>query len=152
MIHYCENKDDLNFILTKGTSPPYIPVLPTKMFNIPILKQLINSQKVSGLVLHSNNETLHDFSHENQCPNPNSGLNGTCHEKSVWNPLGTGILYMDIPFPLFYVESELEILKMKNCFKKFNNFSYDGQNDRSLCSLELRAFMYATTNTPTCIR
>lgn len=113
---------------------------------------MISSQKVSGLILHSNNETLQNFSHEHQCPNPTTSLNATCDLGSPWNSLGTGILYMNIPFPIFYVESELEIIKMKNCFKKFNNYSYDSHNDRSLCSLELGAFMYATTNTPTCIR
>lgn len=152
VIHYCENLDDLDFILNHGTSPPYIPVIATKLFSVVVLKNMINSKKVSGLILHSNNETLDHFTHENQCPNPTSSLNDSCDEISPWNPLGTGILYMNVPFPMFYVESELEILKMKNCFHKFNNFSFDSQNDRSLCSLELGAFMYATTNTPTCIR
>lgn len=152
VIHYCDTDEDLNFILKNGMSSPYIPVLPTKLFNISILRSMINSQKVSGLILHSNNETLTHFTHEYQCPNPVSSLKDTCDMKSPWNPFGTGILYMDIPFPIFYVESELEISKMKNCFQKFNNFSYNSQNDRSLCSLELGAFMYATTNTPTCIR
>lgn len=152
MIHYCETTVDINFILNNGTSHPYIPVLPTKLFSVSILRTMISSQKVSGIILHANNESLSHFTHEYQCPNPTSSMNGSCSDTSPWNPFGTGILYMDIPFPIFYVESELEISKMKDCFGKFNNYSYDTQNDRSLCSLELGAFMYATTNTPTCIR
>lgn len=152
VIHYCENIEDVHFILINGTSHPYIPVLPTKLFDVSILKIMINSQKVSGVILHSNNETLLHFTHEYHCPNPTSSMNGSCNDKSPWNPFGTGMLYMDIPFPIFYVENEMEIFKMKNCFEKFNNHSYDAQNVRSLCSLELGAFMYATTNTPTCIR
>lgn len=152
VIHYCERIEDINEILINGTSHPYIPVLPSKLFGVSILKTMINSQKVSGLILHSNNETLSHFTHEYQCPNPVSSMNGSCNDRSPWNPFGTGILYMDIPFPIFFVKNEIEIIKMKDCFGKFNNYSFDGQNYRSLCSLELGAFMYATTNTPTCIR
>lgn len=152
VIHYCETAEDLDFILSKGISAPYIPILPTKLFTLSIIKNIIESQKISGLILHSNNETLSHFSHEYQCPNPVSSMTGTCDVKSPWNSYGTGILYMDIPFPVFYVETETEISKMKTCFQKFNNFSYNSQSDRSLCSMQLGSFMYATTNTPTCIR
>ncbi|KAJ8967043.1 hypothetical protein NQ314_003160 [Rhamnusium bicolor] len=153
VIHYCESLDDLNFMLDNGTAPPYIPVLPTKHFTIETIDKLITSQKVSGLVLHRNNdEVLQYFTHENQCPNPRTSLEGTCEKNSIWNPHGTGLLYADIPFPVFYIESEEEIAKMRTCFEKFNNFSYDGHADRSLCSLELKSFMYATTNTETCRR
>lgn len=37
--------------------------------------------------------------------------------KSPWNSYGTGILYMGIPFPVFYVETESEISKMKTYSK-----------------------------------
>lgn len=152
VIHYCQEIADLHFILSNGTSAPYIPILKTKHFNINVLKSMIESKKISGLLLHSNNESLHHFTHDYQCPNPTTSMEGSCDANSVWNPYGTGILYMDIPFPLFYVESEVEVTKIKECFEKFNNFSYENQNDRSLCSLELGAFMFATANTPTCIR
>ncbi|CAH1153337.1 unnamed protein product [Phaedon cochleariae] len=154
-IHVCDSKRDLNFLLVNGTAFPYIPVLPVKYFNVENLERMIESKKVSGLVLHLNNETLKSldyFTHDYQCPNPYSSLTDTCNEVSTWNPYGTGLLYRDIPFPIFYIDSYEEVLKMRNCFEKFNNFSYESQSDRSLCSLELKSFMYATTNTPTCRR
>lgn len=79
-------------------------------------------------------------------------LNSICKIRKFLSISGTGLLYSDIPFPLFYVEDENQIRTIKECFQKFNNFSYTTQIDRSLCSLELSAFMYATTNTPTCKR
>nr|XP_023018628.1 nicastrin [Leptinotarsa decemlineata] len=156
VIHVCETLDDLNHILYNGTAPPYIPVMPARLFTMKIVQKLINSKKVSGLVLHLSNDTiksLDHFSHEYQCPNPLSSIADTCSSKgSIWNPYGTGLLYADIPFPIFYLENEDEVMKIKKCFEKFNNFSYNTQVDRSLCSLELKAFMYATTNTQTCRR
>lgn len=142
----------MNFILSKGTAGLYVPVLPTKFFTAETVDKLITSQLISGLILHRNNETLSSFTHENQCPNPRSSLENTCSKNSTWNPYGTGILYRDIPFPIFYVENEEEIEKMRKCFEKFNNFDYDNHKDRSLCSLELKSFMYATTNSQTCRR
>lgn len=152
VIHYCRDLDDLNFILSNGTAGLYVPVLPTKFFTAETVDKLITSQLISGLILHRNNETLSSFTHENQCPNPRSSLENTCSKNSTWNPHGTGIIYRDIPFPIFYVENEEEIEKMRKCFEKFNNFDYDNHKDRSLCSLELKSFMYATTNSQTCRR
>ncbi|KAJ8921173.1 hypothetical protein NQ315_013645 [Exocentrus adspersus] len=152
VIHYCRDSSDLDFVINVGTAGPYVPVLPTKLFIAEIIEKLITSQKVSGLILHPNNETLDYFTHENQCPNPLTSVENTCGSDSLWNPHGTGLLYRDIPFPIFYVESEDEITKIRKCFDKFNNFDRDNQKDRSLCSLELKSFMYATTNSQTCRR
>ncbi|XP_057663612.1 nicastrin [Diorhabda carinulata] len=152
VIHFCDNLKDLENIISEGTSPPYIPILPTRLFHPKILQFMIDSEKVNGVILHSDNDTLNNFTHDNQCPNPQSSLKGTCSKDSIWNPWGTGMLYLDIPFPIFYVENSENIQSIKDCFNKFNNYSYSEQIYRPLCSLELRSFMYATTNTPTCIR
>ncbi|KAJ8985191.1 hypothetical protein NQ317_018220 [Molorchus minor] len=153
VVHYCETQGDLNYILKNGTAPPYIPVISTKLFTAETVEQIKGNGKVSGLIVYlEDKEKLDSFTHENQCPNPLTSVKDTCAKSSVWNPHGTGLLYADIPFPIFYVENQVEIVKIKDCFTKFNNFSYDSQDDRSLCSLELKSFMYATTNTPTCRR
>lgn len=152
VIHFCDTEKDLEDIISQGTSPPYIPILYTRLFNPKTLQLMIDSKKVDGLILHSDNDTLNNFTHDYQCPNPRSSLEGTCTKDSIWNPWGTGMLYLDIPFPIFYVENSDNIQSIKDCFNKFNNYSYSEQIDRPLCSLELRSFMYASTNTPTCRR
>lgn len=142
----------MEFVLNHGMSPPYIPVIPTSLFTFQTVQSLRNSSLVSGLVLYSANDSLAHFTHEYKCPNPTSSLQGTCDKKNEWNPFGTGLLYTEIPFPVFYIQNEDEVLRIQDCFDKFNNFSYDTQADRSLCSLELKSFMFATTDTPTCRR
>ncbi|RZB39345.1 Nicastrin and/or Peptidase M28 domain containing protein [Asbolus verrucosus] len=152
VIHYCERQADLDFILKNGTAPPYVPIIPTSLFNIKNLNVLKSSEKISGLLLYANEEKLDHFTHENQCPNPQSSLKDTCKANNEWNPFGTGLMYQDIPFPVFYVQTEDSIAFAKECFSKHNNYSFDSQRDRSLCSLQLVSFMFAATNSPTCIR
>lgn len=110
-----------------------------------------NEDKVAGLVVYKSNESEH-FSHDRQCPGEMYGVPNTCNSNKVWNPYGTGLLFQDIPFPLFYVEEEDEVAQIKDCFNKFNNFTFETQKDRPLCSLQQNAFMFAATSTPVCRR
>ncbi|KAJ3651438.1 hypothetical protein Zmor_017482 [Zophobas morio] len=152
VIHYCRSQSDLDFILKNGTAPPYVPVIPTNLFTTSNVNRLKQSSKISGVLLYAGDENPDYFTHEQQCPNPESSLKGTCKASNVWNPHGTGLLYQDIPFPVFFVESEETIKFAKECFDKYNNHSFSTQRDRSLCSLQLTSFMYAATNSSTCIR
>lgn len=81
-------------------------------------------------------------------------MEGTCDAKTenVWNPYGTGLMFEDFPFPIFIVTNDTEVQKIVDCFKKFNVQDFGNQKYRSLCSLELKSFMSATTDAETCIR
>lgn len=151
VVHFVETEKDLEIMFNNGTAPPYVPVIPTALFDKSLVEKLIASNKVSGLVLYRQNDTkIEHFTHESTCPNSKSGLPGTCDVN--WNPYGTDLLNMDVPFTIFYLEFDEDVPKLKNCFEKFNNFSFETQAERSLCALEIDAFMYATTDTPTCLR
>lgn len=104
------------------------------------------------MILYTKNTTtkIDHFSHDKVCPNDRYNLNKTCTKN--WNPFGTGLNYYDFPFPIFYVKNDVDVTKMRECFEKFNNFSYDEHSERSLCAVEIKSFMFATTNTPTCLR
>ncbi|KAK9874234.1 hypothetical protein WA026_002586 [Henosepilachna vigintioctopunctata] len=152
--HFCEVENDLTFILKNGNAGPYIPILPVSLWSKKILQTLEKSSKVSGLLLYMNNETLVSFSHDLQCPNENYGVENTCSKTDdlKWNSGGTGILFENIRFPVFYIDKHDDIKTVRDCFNKFNNYSYDTQRDRSLCSVQLNSFMFGAKNTPTCIR
>lgn len=151
IVHYVEAASDLDFILENGSSPPYIPVIPTSLFDLQTAEKLVHSEKVSGLVLYMPNGTqLDHFTHDRVCPNAASNLNNTCSKN--WNPRGTGLNYADFPFPIFYAKQDGDVAKIRDCFAKFNNFSFEDHSLRSLCALEIKAFMFATTDTPTCLR
>ncbi|CAH0548545.1 unnamed protein product [Brassicogethes aeneus] len=153
VIHYCESEKDLDFILENGKAPPYIPVMPNNLLTLNIVNKLKkNIHTISGLVIHNKN-TPEYFTHDNQCPNINSNLKNTCGDGNpIWNKHGTGLLFNNIPFPLFFIDSDEDVKKIKDCFQKFNNHSFETQNERTLCSLQLKSFMFGATSTPTCQR
>ncbi|KAK5638132.1 hypothetical protein RI129_012427 [Pyrocoelia pectoralis] len=148
IIHYVETLSDLTFILNNGTGSSYIPVMPLQLLKPSTLELILANNLVNGIVLY-NNSALESYTHERTCPNQLSNLDNTCD--IAWNPEGTGLLYRDLPFPIHYVNDD-DLHKMKQCFTTFNNYSYETHSKRSLCSIELDAFMFATTNTPTCRR
>ncbi|XP_044763682.1 nicastrin [Coccinella septempunctata] len=155
VVHYCTKEEDLQFILKNGTAGPYVPVIPVGLLTKKLVTVLEESTKISGLVLYLNNDTLNSFTHDLQCPNENFGVPNTCTKEEnggMWNQFGTGLLFEDITFPIFYMDDFNELHAVKECFEKFNNFSYETQRDRSLCSVQMNSFMYGAKNTPTCIR
>lgn len=151
IIHYVEEQEDLDFILKTGSAGDYVPVMPTILLKPETIKSLKDSGKISGIVVYNDSTKIpKHYSHELKCPNPRFNIDKTCDVP--WNKHGTGILHDDVPFPIYYVNNDEDLEKIKDCFQKFNNFSYETQYTRSLCSIELDAFMHATTDTPTCIR
>lgn len=111
---------------------------------------------MSAIVLLNNYTRLDHFSQELQCPNSGSSFeSGTCDASkpdTLWNPFGTGLLHENFPFPIYYVADDKEIEKIVNCFEKFNNFELSQQHQRSLCSIQINAFMSAAVNAEVCLR
>lgn len=101
---------------------------------------------------------MDSFSQESKCPNQFGGLIGdkqTCdveNPETTWNPYGTGLLQENFPFPIFYVQDRDQIIKLTDCFEKFNNFDYSEHDKRALCSIEIKSFMSAAVNSEVCIR
>ncbi|GAB0096673.1 Nicastrin [Sergentomyia squamirostris] len=159
VIHVVKVQEDFEFFFNKPPSPPYAPVIPPHLFtreNIMRLKENA-SDVISGIVLTGSLKNLVTFSHESKCPNQFSGLiaEQTCSvndAENSWNPFGTGLLQEEFPFPIFLVDTEKEVAKIYDCFEKFNKFNLDGQNMRSLCSIEINSFMSAAVNSQVCIR
>lgn len=111
---------------------------------------------MSAIVLLNNYTRLDHFSQELQCPNPGSAFDGSACDarqpQTLWNPLGTGLMHEKFPFPIYYVADDKEISKIVDCFEKFNNFDLATQHHRSLCSIQINAFMSAAVNAEVCLR
>lgn len=136
-----------------GTAYPYVAVIPINHLTPALLyKFKLHPDRIAGIVVHRNITRPENFSNEAQCPNQNYGLPDSCNNQQPWNPFGTGIMLEDLPFPVFMLQDNENLEKISNCFEKFNNHDLKNQNLRSLCSLELSSFMFATINSQTCIR
>uniref|UniRef100_A0A1L8DM59 Nicastrin n=1 Tax=Nyssomyia neivai TaxID=330878 RepID=A0A1L8DM59_9DIPT len=158
VVHVIKTMEDFEFLLNSPPSPPYAPIIPPKLFTRENMLRLKNASNViSGVVLTGTLKNLNSFSHESRCPNQYGGLlrEQTCSvddAENSWNPFGTGLLQEDFPFPIFLVSSEKDAAKITDCFEKFNNFDMESQNLRSLCSIEINAFMSAAVNSQVCMR
>ncbi|XP_050440405.1 nicastrin [Adelges cooleyi] len=159
-LHFVSNITDLKGLLNFGTAVPYIVALTPKMFTDQVLQSIeLNTTKINGVVLLMNgtNREIIDadnlqtmgFTPEDTCPNRYSS--STSCPMSPWNPHGSSILLKGWSFPIFIIYDKETIKEMFNCFKKYN-LPTNNQNDRSLCTVELKSHMYAAVDSKTCIR
>lgn len=152
----------MEFLLASPPSPPYAPLIPPHLFTRDNLMRLKTAgpKNISVVLLINKPDKMSQFSHELNCPNQYSGINNisnseTCDASNPaknWNPWGTGLLHEDFPFPIYYIADLKEIVKLEECFEKFNNFNYETHALRSLCAVEVKSFMSAAVNTEVCMR
>ncbi|XP_058451591.1 nicastrin [Malaya genurostris] len=161
VLHFIRSATDIDFITEQHPAPPYAPVIPPHLFTRDNILQLRDrgGRHVSAVILINNATLLDHYSQESRCPNQFSSLMASGEENvcnvanadSSWNPWGTGLLLEDFPFPIYYVADPDEISKLYDCFEKFNNFELENQHQRSLCSIQVNAFMSASVDSRVCL-
>lgn len=156
VLHLINVTTDFDFILNDPPAPPYTVVIPPHLFSRKYVMQLKDSNHVSGIVIINATNQLTQFSQELNCPNPKSGLKeSTCNSnqpETTWNPFGTGLLHENFPFPIYFVSDPVEVEKITSCYESFNKYDLDNQHERSLCSIEINAFMSAAVSSEVCMR
>lgn len=171
VIHFVEMEDDVRWLEYNATAGPYTVVMSFKMFNNDTLLRLRNTNNIHGVLLaHNISEGRpHWYSPEDTCPNRYSGYK-QCD--TPWNPKGSSLILEDWPFPMFYIQvhiifpqktwirsqlisylqNQTLIPAIKDCFLTHNAHNLDKQNERSLCALEMKSFMFAALNSESCMR
>ncbi|XP_061389629.1 nicastrin [Musca vetustissima] len=167
-LHYVDDNNQLEFLLNSPPAPPYAAILKSDFFtrqNMLRLKNEGGRNITAVIVLNAFNnyteETI-SFSHELTCPNqfsgilkPNSQETATCsalRPEETWNPWGTGLLHEDFPFPIIIIPDNETVVRLIDCYKKFNSFDFEQQHLRSLCAVEIKSFMSAAVSTEVCWR
>ncbi|UYV65466.1 NCSTN [Cordylochernes scorpioides] len=159
-IHVVENEKDIDWMIKRGPSPPYIATLPIQFFTTKYMQILKSSNRVNGVLILNRNDTIPSrFSPDSSCPNENFGLytdpkNEYSHcKKGSWNVNNPalGMMYEDWNMPIFLVSNDRDIEAIDNCFANFN-FSNDTSKPNLLCSAQLNSQMTAAKDTPTCMR
>jgi len=166
VIHYIRPKHaaDLDFVISKGATPPYIAVMNPVDFTRLNVDKLIASHesgRVNGIVVIGSKEAVataetEGFSGDAACPNRKFGLYSeeeNCHE---WNAPGSGLLIEQFPFPVFLVANSADLTHIENdCFKKYNDPGIDKNKPEvtyPLCGMELHSFMYGSVSSKRCLR
>ncbi|XP_010562441.1 PREDICTED: nicastrin isoform X3 [Haliaeetus leucocephalus] len=160
VIHVVEKEEDLNWVLVDGPHPPYMILLDGNLFNRRVMLQLKGTSRVSGLaVAVSKPSPPQGFSPGLKCPNDGFGVYSKDYgpqfahcNKTVWNPVGSGLSYEDFDFPIFLLEDANETQVIKQCYQD-HNVPRDGSGpEYPLCAMQLFSHMHAVTSTVTCMR
>lgn len=168
IVWFVEGTDnsDLEHILKDGPTPPYVAVLQREHFtrrNLLVFKE--NPDRVAGVVLldgekYAPTSRSSPFSPEGRCPNQYAGLYvndsqyAGCKE-NLWqreSPV-SGLIYDDIPYPIFLFKDKKTIEDLEQCFTN-NNLARGikrEQDSYPLCSMQLDSFMMAAINSQTCL-
>ena len=163
---------DIDHILKAGPTPPYIAILGRQYFtrkNLLSFKE--HPDRVNGVVFldgdHENSKSRTiAFSPEDTCPNRYSGLYANhskynnCKQNSwIKESDISGLLYDDIPFPVFLINDKKSVDEIQSCFKTHNLVtssrsekpSVKTQATYPLCGLQLDSFMMAAQDSDLCL-
>lgn len=159
VLHLIRSISDFDFIINSPPAPPYALVITPELFTRENILDAMTKAKrnIAGIILINNTTKMHSFSQESKCPNRYGGLleNQKCDinsAKDAWNPYGTGLMHENFPFPIYFVKTESVVHQILDCYTKFNSFDTANQHKRTLCSIQINAFMSAAVNSEVCIR
>ncbi|XP_061712940.1 nicastrin [Cydia pomonella] len=157
VVHMVKDVIDAQWLVFNGSAGPYMAVVSTATFQNVIELFLDNSDNVAGILLYENaTERTNSFSQESACPNEYYSAQGSqcsAKDKTAWNPVGTGLIRQDIPFPIFFLPAARleEIVKIQQCYERYN-LDLESQVGKPLCSIQLNSFMWAAVNSIVCRR
>ncbi|NWI62896.1 NICA protein, partial [Todus mexicanus] len=160
VIHVVEKEEDLSWVLADGPHPPYMVVLDGNLFTRSVMMQLKGTSRVSGLaVAVAKPSPPQGFSPGLKCPNDGFGVYSKDYgpqfahcNKTVWNPMGSGLSYEDFAFPIFLLEDANETQVIKQCYQAHNVPRNGSGPEYPLCAMQLFSHMHAVTSTVTCMR
>lgn len=155
-LHLVRDTNDINFLLERPPAPPYAAIIPPRYFTREIILKLKDSKFVSAIILINDTSRTANFSQESSCPNQFSSHSqqpqcDISKPETTWNPFGNGLLQENFEIPIMFLSNKDEIEKIIKCFTDFNK-DLDTQSGRSLCSVEINAFMSAAGNSEICMR
>ncbi|NXX42555.1 NICA protein, partial [Tricholaema leucomelas] len=160
VIHVVEKEEDLGWVLAEGPDPPYMVLLDGSLFTRRVLQQLKGTSRVSGLaVAAAKPSPAQGFSPGLQCPNDGFGVYSQDYgpefahcNRTLWNPLGSGLSYEDFDFPIFLLEDANETKVIKQCYQDHNVPRGGSAPQYPLCAMQLFSHMHAVSSTVTCMR
>ncbi|KAG8560195.1 hypothetical protein GDO81_014836 [Engystomops pustulosus] len=160
VIHVVEKEDDLSWVLESGPDPPYMVLLEGHLFTRDTMLKFKESTRISGIaVMYAKPPPPEGFSPDLPCPNDGFGLytdqRGAQYShcnKTLWNPLGSGMSYEDFQFPVFLLQDENETEVIKQCYRDHNVPGNGSAPQYPLCAMQLVSAMHAVTSTVTCMR
>lgn len=159
VVVYLDRMEDIETLLVEDFDK-FVVLLDPAILSGNLLYKLKESGRVAGLIIPSvteGNWTGHypqtGFSTDTKCPNAGSSFFNTsstsCREEDGgWNPTGSGAMWEDWGFAIFLVQDSKATSELYSCWMEHNQPPLTWP----LCSVELKANMYAAKDSETCVR
>mmetsp|Transcript_21372 Transcript_21372/g.35350 ORF Transcript_21372/g.35350 Transcript_21372/m.35350 type:complete len:638 (+) Transcript_21372:62-1975(+) len=135
--------DELNDFLTKPPSVSVILLLAQELLTADNINSLINTEKVAGLLVSGN--TTRPAAESPEYPSPNKGFGLPNTENYEWNPTGTEMNYLEVPFPIWYVSTAAVAPLHKGALYNVERKGWYGQYN-----VEINSYMQAQKDSYTC--
>ncbi|KAI8480669.1 hypothetical protein Bbelb_416180 [Branchiostoma belcheri] len=162
VLHYCAEQSDVDWLVRSAKNPPYMPLMVPPLFTYDNVQALRASGKVSGiLVVYGNRSDPQPpptgFSPVHKCPNDGYGLYKDDPEyahckNTTWNPLGTGLSYLDFDFPISLLLNQTDVDNLIDCYNRFNKYDNESNQQYPLCAVQIKDRMDGAKDSITCIR
>jgi nicastrin len=143
ILRYFDSYDDIKKFKDSSHLPneDVIAVLNSTIISSEVIEELYATQKVAGIILLEGPPPSRavGFSPDSKFSNQNS-------RSFVWNPKGNGLLFRNIPLPIFTVNSnKSEEIRQRALYN-------DAANTYPYWAAELTAWMHGNENSDVCLR
>ena len=151
---YIDTLEDITQ-LKDETFAPYTILVNPAVFSDQLLYQLESLGHVSGVILPSVTDPDSrwygatppgGYSDDAKCP---AGVTH-CTDQSPWNTAGSGLMWRNFDFPIFYVKDSNRTEELYQCYQTHNDVTQG--LSWPLCSVQMSANMHAAQSSETCIR
>ena len=168
VVYRVYDNTSLLWLLEGSPQKPFVPLIEEELFTSDTMRRLHGTGSMSGALIVLRNSTepkspyftngllSQAFSPDPSCPMDNFGLYkgdkeyGNC-KKIKWNQHGNGMSMEYFGVPIFGLYDRDEINRITTCSMEYN-YSNGSTKGFPLCGVELKLFMFAAKDTPTCKR
>ena len=122
---YLNTMEDIQHIKDEEFAPYSVLVNP-EIFSEELLTQLQDIGHISGVILPNvidpdstwyGRQPPGGYSDDSKCP----GDAEQCSEDNPWNPAGSGVMWKNFEFPIFYIPDTATTESLYECFLEHNN-------------------------------
>ncbi|XP_035699109.1 nicastrin-like [Branchiostoma floridae] len=162
VLHYCAEQSDVDWLIQSAKNKPYMPLMVPRLFTYENVQGLRASGKISGILVAYGNRSdpqppQAGFSPVHKCPNDGYGMYSDHPEyahckNTTWNPLGSGLSYLDYDFPMSLLVNQSDIDYLIDCHNRFNKYDNDSNQAYPLCAVQIKDRMDGAKDSITCIR
>ncbi|KAF9350144.1 hypothetical protein BGX26_011638, partial [Mortierella sp. AD094] len=164
VLYKTDTQDDIQqFASNSNLKNKYTVVIPYWLLTISNIETLQSSKKLTAIIAivngtdvpyNSVSRPVIVNSPDSTCPNCEFGLYANTPNQHIWNPTGTGLLYQHYDFPIYALNTmdDRNTMSYNAVIQAASYNQFKGYSEYPLRALQFHSFMWAATDSGTCLR